>query len=143
MNLVASLYEQHGTHNPLRIAASLGYVVRYFDMPERIPGRYQPMPSGIDYILISESIRDTPSELFVCAHELFHAIEHRDSAAYYIATFRSHIKCERDADEFAAALLQELFPRYAEEDVFRYINRVGIPGYMIDFITPHDYPFTT
>lgn len=102
--IVAQLIRKHGTNNPFRIASQknilvlfepLGGMMGYFNTYKRIP-----------MIHINDSM-DEHDQRYTCAHELGHAIQHRNVNTPFLKrnTLQSIDKIEREANEFAVELL--------------------------------------
>ncbi|BBI32332.1 ImmA/IrrE family metallo-endopeptidase [Cohnella abietis] len=102
--LVSQLTRKHGTNNPFTIAAKknilvlfepLGGMMGYFNTYKRIPMIH--INSDLDYT----------EQLYTCAHELGHAILHRNINTPFLRrhTLLSIEKIEREANQLAVELL--------------------------------------
>lgn len=95
------------TVNPFVIAEWLGIEVRYEDLGSR-DGYYNTI-LGDQVIIINYRLRDSNKRFVVCAHELFHAIQHHDIASYYTVGDRQRGKLEYESNEFACQLICNLY----------------------------------
>ncbi len=122
-----------GTNNPFEIASSLGISVIYTSL-SGMRGFYQQDIYG-DIIYIEESL--CPEfQMFICAHELGHALMDSSMNAVYLSnhTFHNLSKHERNADRFAVMLLwpddSELM-KYADLTLEQLSNLMGVPEELI------------
>ena len=79
---VKTLVETYQTANPFTLAENLNIPYRYVDFPEKLKGQivvYDEKP----IILLNDSIKETPTNYLVMAHELKHALDHSDLISYY------------------------------------------------------------
>jgi Zn-dependent peptidase ImmA (M78 family) len=104
MALVNSLIKKYKTNNPFELCDALDYIV--LEVPlTGVRGFYQYfVKNNMIYIC-----QDLPEQVkrFVCAHELGHALMHKDTNAIYLDT-RTFLKAsmyERQANQFAINLL--------------------------------------
>lgn len=99
-----SLVRKYGTHDPFQIAKALDLLV--IRTPLRgVRGFYQFVRRcGILYI---DSALDEQQARFVCAHELGHALLHRDTNRVFLDTHTHFVvnRYEQEADRFAVELL--------------------------------------
>jgi Zn-dependent peptidase ImmA (M78 family) len=116
MALVNRLMKKHKTNNPFELCDALGFMV--LEVPlTGVRGFYQYYRKNnlvyIDVGLLEQVKR------FVCAHELGHALMHKDTNAIYLDT-RTFLKTsiyEKQANQFAINLLfpqDEFFAEYKE-----------------------------
>lgn len=95
------------TVNPFIIADYLGVEIRYGDLGKR-DGYYDKI-LGDPVIIINYRLRDSNKRFVVCAHELYHAIEHTDIASYYTTGKKQRSSLEYQANEFACKLICNLY----------------------------------
>ena len=72
--LAERLVDKHGTRDPFRIAAELGYTIIYTPLVG-VRGFYQYLKRC--HIIYLDSELDDATARFVCAHELGHSFLHR------------------------------------------------------------------
>lgn len=106
--VVEDLVKKYGTRNPFQLADAMGIVVQFADL-DSLSGLYTPMKRQ-RVILLNCRLRnyeDTKELNAVMAHELGHAVLHRDSQCYFFSdgTFFRKSKLEIEANHFAAELL--------------------------------------
>lgn len=116
MALVDKLIKKYKTNNPFELCDDLDFMV--LEVPlTGVRGFYQYYKSNnLVYINL-----DLPEQVkkFVCAHELGHALMHKDTNAIYLDT-RTFLKTslyERQANQFAMNLIfpqDEFFDDYKE-----------------------------
>lgn len=101
---VNKIVEKHETKNPFTIAKRLGIHVIHENLGN-ILGYYS-KHFRIPIIHINEDV-DEKQQMFICAHELGHAILHPDHNTSFLKkhTFFSTDKIEVEANEFAVELL--------------------------------------
>ena len=124
--VIKFLVENYETTDPFALCTDFGIKIRYADFEGQPHGLCIDL-LGVTYIIISEKVRGTPQQNFVCAHELFHALEHSEMYAYYFATNAARGKLETDANIFAAKICASISSRYEEESIYHYAERIGIP----------------
>ena len=105
--VVNTLVKKYGTRDPFRLADELGVIVQFSNIA--LCGLYTPLKRQ-RVILISNRLRNEENNKFlnaVMAHELGHAILHRESQCYFFSdnTFFLKSKPEVEANTFAAELL--------------------------------------
>lgn len=102
--LTNQLIEEHGTRNPKEIAENLGIHILYEPLG-KINGYFN-IVLGISFIHINNSLPE-PKQLFTLAHELGHAILHKDTNALFLLnhTYQSVKPIEDEANKFASHLI--------------------------------------
>ncbi|WP_332649753.1 ImmA/IrrE family metallo-endopeptidase [Lysinibacillus sp. 54212] len=102
---VEGLYKKYKTRNPFTLAKLLNIQIFYWDLPEEIRGFYQ-YEKRNRFIFINSNL-SLEEQLVVCAHELGHALFHKNVNTTFMSknTFLSVSKIEREANRFAAELL--------------------------------------
>lgn len=134
--LINSFYAKFQTYDPFEISNSINIPVKYAEFLKRPLGRTT-HPDGTPVILISTVLKDKPERYFVCAHELFHAVEHKTSASYYKSNVYSKIKMEVESNTFATSLLlKDYILKFNEmPKSFSLIQKeYGIPSNLKDYI---------
>ena len=129
--VVNKLVNKYGTRNPFTLADELGIIVQFSDI-KSLCGFYTPLKRQRVILLNSRLQNDENEKLLnaVMAHELGHAILHRDSQCYFYSdrTFFLKSKPELEANTFAAELL------ISNEDIWEHRSYTteqlaGITGY--------------
>lgn len=112
---VKTLVETYQTANPFTLAENLNIPYQYVNFPENLKGQivvYNEKP----IILLNDSIKETPTNYLVMAHELKHALDHPDLLGYYSLCYGGKGKLENEADRFATELML-LFYQEKYEDL--------------------------
>lgn len=114
--LAERLVDKHGTRDPFRIAAELGYTIIYTPLVG-VRGFYQYLKRC--HIIYLDSELDDDTARFVCAHELGHSILHRGLNRIFMdtRTFIVTSRYETEANRFAVDLL------HSDEDLQPYLSR--------------------
>lgn len=125
--------KKHKTNNPFEIAENKKIIIRYLPLGNTL-GFY--MKNARHQVITLNSDMSEHLRLFVCAHELGHAILHRDENTPFLHknTLFSKAKIEREANEFAVHLLlhDKNFEDY--ETKFDILRENGIPYEMERFL---------
>lgn len=105
--VVNKLIQKYGTRNPFQLADELEIIVQFSDIA--LCGLYTPLKRQ-RVILLNNKLRNEENNKYlnaVMAHELGHAILHRESQCYFYSnrTFFLKSKPEIEANTFAAELL--------------------------------------
>jgi len=114
--LAERLVDKHGTRDPFRIAAELGYTIIYTPLVG-VRGFYQYLKRC--HIIYLDSELDDATARFVCAHELGHSFLHRGLNRIFMDT-RTFIitgRYETEANQFAVDLI------YSDEELQPYLSR--------------------
>lgn len=114
--LAERLVDKHGTRDPFRIAAELGYTIIYTPLVG-VRGFYQYLKRC--HIIYLGSELDDATARFVCAHELGHSFLHRGLNRIFMDT-RTFIitgRYETEANQFAVDLI------YSDEELQPYLSR--------------------
>ena len=121
------------TNNPFEIAKHKNIIIRYFPLGNTL-GFY--MKNVRQQVITINCDIDEYLMMFVCAHELGHAILHPNESTPFLHknTFFSKDKIEREANEFAVNLL--LYDKNLEEyeTKFDVLRENGIPYEMERFL---------
>lgn len=102
--LINNLCETSGTLNPFVIAEMMGIEIRYVPFLTNPEGQYLKIFND-PIILLNEKYEEHNHRYFLVAHELHHAIEHKELSGYYVQNNVTRGKLENEANAFAAALL--------------------------------------
>lgn len=107
-HIVSTLVRKHNTRTPIELAEKIGCMVKFVDLGD-LKGLYT-YQQRKRIILLNSVCRNTEQnkELdMVAAHELGHAILHRESQCYFFSenTYFLKSKIENEAHTFAAELL--------------------------------------
>jgi Zn-dependent peptidase ImmA (M78 family) len=125
--------KKHQTNNPFEIAKNRNIIIRYFPLGQTLGFYMKNVRHQV--ITINSDIEDYLKK-FVCAHELGHAILHKDENTPFLHknTLFSKDKIEREANEFAVHLL--LYDKNLEdyETRFDILRKNGIPLEMERYI---------
>lgn len=106
--VVNRLIKKYGTRDPFQLADEMGIVVQFSDM-KSLSGLYS-LIKRQRVILLNSKLRNDENHKYlnaVMAHELGHAILHRENQCYFFSesTFFLKSKPEIEANTFAAELL--------------------------------------
>lgn len=102
--LINNLRKTAGTLNPFVIAEILGIEIKYVPFLTNPEGQYLKILDE-PIILLNEKYEERNRRYFLVAHELHHAIEHKELSGYYVQNNVTRGKLENEANLFAAALL--------------------------------------
>ncbi|MDT2794299.1 ImmA/IrrE family metallo-endopeptidase [Enterococcus thailandicus] len=119
INLVGKLKKEYGTADPFGISEKMGIEIRYVPFLENPKGQFQDL-LGYPVILLNESLKDSEERFYICAHELGHALFHKEISSYYVSTRNSRSKSESEANCFAANLIADLY----KEDTQTYPRKI-------------------
>lgn len=106
--LVFAIGKRYSTFDPFVWAEKLNVQIYWKEIAEK------PLAETVYYgdtpiILMSNVIRYSNQRFFVLAHELGHVIEQDGLTAYYSSNIRFKSKSENSADEFAIAVVTNLY----------------------------------
>lgn len=106
--VVNKLVKKYGTRDPFRLADELGVVVQYFNL-EGLHGFYT-YERRQRIILLNSQLRNSEENRqlkTVMAHELGHAVLHKENQCYFFPDSLKHFKSkiELEANFFASELL--------------------------------------
>ena len=102
--LIKELYFKYNSYNPFVLADLLNIEVKYVSFGESPLGQVAYIYET-PIILLNECLKDSNERFFVCAHELYHALEHTDLSSYYISNRVAKNKMEAEANTFATIIL--------------------------------------
>lgn len=106
--LVFAIGKRYSTFNPFIWADKLNIQVYWKEVADK------PLAETLYYgdspiIMMSNTIRYSNQRYFVLAHEMCHVIEQDGLTAYYSSNTRFKSKSENSADEFAMAVVTNLY----------------------------------
>ncbi|MDB7088544.1 ImmA/IrrE family metallo-endopeptidase [Enterococcus mundtii] len=108
IKLVSELKRTYDTANPFVIAEKLGIEIRYVSFLDNPKGKFQEL-LGSPIILLNNSLKESEERFYICAHELGHALFHREISSYYVSSRNSRSKSESEANCFASNLIVSLY----------------------------------
>ena len=115
---IKNIVRHYGTANPFDIADKKGIEYEFKCLPGKIKGLLLSTPDDKPLIWINRNLKDSNLKYLVCAHELYHAINHYGLNGLYSAHYGGKGKLETEADVFATELMIELYnehySQYAE-----------------------------
>lgn len=97
----------------------MGIEIKYVPFLENPKGQFQDL-LGYPVILLNESLKESQERFYICAHELGHALFHKEISSYYVSTRNSRSKSESEANCFAANLIADLY----KEDTQMYPRKI-------------------
>ncbi len=111
--MATKMIRRHKTNNPFEIAEEKGITLLYEPLGKTLG--YYSCYKRIQFIHINNTLNER-TQKFVCAHELGHALLHRDSNTSFLKanTFYSIDRIEVEANTFAVELL------LTDESVYKY-----------------------
>ena len=129
--IVNHLAMRHGTRDPFRLAKDLGISILYCTLGNTLG--YTVTYKRIPVIVLNEGL-DERLMSFVCAHELGHAVMHKNVNTPWLKrhTFFSIDRYEREANTFAVELLfsDELVSEHYDVTLNNLAISLGIPSGM-------------
>ncbi|WP_056942496.1 ImmA/IrrE family metallo-endopeptidase [Secundilactobacillus kimchicus] len=96
------------TADPFVLADKLNIDVRWKSLGRSPLGKTM-YDNGEPIVLLNEQIHDQPLRYFTMAHELGHIIMQEGLIGYYTLNNYAHSSLENEANEFAVALLGQLY----------------------------------
>ena len=141
LDTVQKTIEKYGTRDPYRICDALKIRIRKMDLKGKIKGYYF-YQSRIETIVIDENLSE-PFCRILAAHELGHALLHRDTAMLKGFTeLELPLSCEkensreREANLFAAELLlddQDVIDTLKDHTFFETASTLNVPAALLDY----------
>ncbi len=128
---VTTLIQKYRTNDPFLLAECLNIHVLFRFLHQQINGFYK-YEKRNKYIVINKSLSDQLQK-FVCAHELGHAVLHKDINTPFMRnyTFFSVDKIEVEANTFAVELLMPNSSLYELQDtnltIYEAAELYGVP----------------
>lgn len=132
--LIIKHHQYFQTYDPFELAEKLNISVLYVPFLSKPLGRIAYI-DGKTVILISDSIKKIPMNFFICAHELYHATQHKGEARYYLSNKYAKTKMEVEANNFATTLIKNhyAFKHKKNPNSFSELqNLYGVPNYLLD-----------
>lgn len=120
IDLVSNIIEEYGTANPFHICDKMNIQIKYVPFLNNPKGQFQEL-LGRSIILLNNELRYSEERFYICAHELGHALLHKEIASYYVSTRNSRSKSESEANCFAANLIISLY----KEDMQQYPRKIN------------------
>lgn len=133
--LIEDLYKKAKSYNPFVIAKEMNITIKYAHFKYRPYGKTS-YPNGFTIILLAETIKNTPYEFFICAHELLHALHHKNFCIERKNNIVLKSKMEHEANSFAAYLtLRDFEEKYSRPPSnFKEISTIyKIPSKYMDY----------
>lgn len=125
-DLARNVMKVYGTNDPFIVADYLNIEVWYESLPPHIGGFFTRIFDSAYIVVNSEKPRTWKRA--ITAHELGHALLHtQDHAFLATSNFATHSKIEREANQFAAALLIGDEAPLENESVYEFAQRMGVP----------------
>ncbi|MDT1946050.1 hypothetical protein CKN99_05950 [Carnobacterium maltaromaticum] len=106
-NLVNLLSIQHQSLDPFVLAKKLHIVVKYVQFDDAPLGDSAYI-LGRNYIFIDQRLEFLSERYTICAHELFHALQHTNLKDFYFSNTIAKSYMEIEADRFSEHLLNRL-----------------------------------
>lgn len=124
---IRKLITEHETRNPYKIAKNLGIIVIEEELGE-VYGYYNKV-NRIKMLHINSELNNK-RQLYICGHELGHAICHPDEITPQLsnASITSELKIEKEADYFATNLLiNDEYKELYNPTKYEILNYYGLP----------------
>lgn len=102
--LIKELYSKYRSYNPFVLSELLNIEVKYVPFGKSPLGQVAYVYEA-PIILLNDCLKDSNERFFVCAHELYHALEHTSLSSYYISNRIAKSKMESEANTFATTIL--------------------------------------
>lgn len=104
LQIIKELYIKCSSYNPFVVSELLNIEVKYVPFGKSPLGQVAYIYET-PIILINECLKDSNERFFVCAHELYHALEHTSLSSYYVSNGVAKSKMESEANTFATIIL--------------------------------------
>ena len=135
MLLARKLIQKYQTNNPFELCDYLNIMVIHLPLIN-IRGFFQYVLRN-RIIYIDENLSEK-EQTFVCAHELYHAIAHKDVNRIFMDqhTYQLSSRYEISADQFAVCIL---FPNdsdltdYIDYPIEQIANMMGVPPHLAEY----------
>lgn len=112
---IKNIVREHGTANPFDIADKKGIEYEFKGLPGKIKGLLLSTPDDKPLIWINRKLKDSNLKYLVCAHELYHALNHYGLNGLYSAHYGGKGKLELEANKFATELMLLLYQEQYQE----------------------------
>ncbi|EMF0614570.1 MULTISPECIES: ImmA/IrrE family metallo-endopeptidase [Enterococcus] len=119
VNLVGDLKRKYQSANPFIICEKMGISVEFVPFLNNPKGQFQEILDE-PIIFLNDSLKYSEERFYICAHELGHALFHKEISSYYVSTRNSRSKSESEANCFAANLIADLY----KEDTQMYPRKI-------------------
>lgn len=119
IKLVRDIKRKYNSVNPFVISEKMEIEIKYVPFLENPKGQFQEI-RGQAFIFLNEELKDSEERFYICAHELGHALFHKEISSYYVSTRNSRSKSESEANCFAANLIADLY----KEDTQMYPRKI-------------------
>lgn len=132
--LIIKNHQHFQTYDPFELSSKFNISVLFVPFLSKPLGRIANI-DGRTVILISNSIKNHPMNFFICAHELFHATQHKGEARYYLSNKYAKTKMEVEANNFATTLIKNhyVFKFKQNPSSFSELQDLyGVPDYLSD-----------
>lgn len=126
--------EKYCTSDPFQLADFLHIQVRHEILPPHIGGFYTKVYEYAYIVINSE--KPAAWKRAIAAHELGHAIlhEHESGHVFLAYDFATQGKLEREANQFAAALLIGDERPYESETIYDFSKRICVPVEFVRYL---------
>ncbi|CAK7087482.1 MAG: hypothetical protein ENTB_04232 [Enterocloster aldenensis] len=135
---VDELTQKYGTRDPYELCDCLGIRIRRIDLEKKLKGFFF-YQSRIPNIVIDSNVNEVLERILI-AHELGHAILHRDLAMMVgfqeMEVFDSTAITENEANLFSAELLLddvEVLEQLEERSFFQAAQALYVPAALLDY----------
>jgi len=119
------IYPENLTFDPFVVAENNGIDVEYVSFLDKPYGLYVPPINMKARILISSDLKYSNMRFFVCAHELYHSIEHKYLAAYYTSIPGGQDSLEREANSFGTNLMCFYYKELFDTETISYVDVIN------------------
>lgn len=119
VNLVGDLKRKYQSADPFIICEKMGISVEFVPFLNNPKGQFQEILDE-PIIFLNDSLKYSEERFYICAHELGHALFHKELSSYYVSTRNSRSKSESEANCFAANLIADLY----KEDTQMYPRKI-------------------
>lgn len=106
--LVFAIGKRYSTFDPFTWADKLNVQIYWKEVADK-PLAETLYYGDIPIVMMSNAIRYSNQKYFVLAHEMCHVVEQDGLTAYYSSNIRFKNKSENSADEFAMAVVTNLY----------------------------------
>ncbi|EOL42039.1 hypothetical protein RV11_GL003469 [Enterococcus phoeniculicola] len=108
LELIFQLKKEAKSYNPFLICEALNIDIKYVPFLDNPKGQFQKILNQ-KVILLSDDLKESQERFYICAHELGHAVLHRDTSNYYVSNQKARSKSESEANRFATSLILNLY----------------------------------
>lgn len=124
---IESLYQKHGTLNPIEICKGMGIVLLFTDLPKQTRGFYMSTSFG-SAIVVNETLNETERTACI-AHELGHATLHEGLNYVFMNSSTQMVtgRYENEANQFAALLLLQNLDGDFPDTTVKLADMISLP----------------